>query len=88
MNTSAHQQTPVDLSPAGIKEKIRFALEHHAIVDSDNIFVELKGDRVLLKGHVRSWTERKDAEDAAWSIRGIKEVENRIEVEKEIYTGE
>jgi osmotically-inducible protein OsmY len=86
MNTT--QQTLVDLSPQEIKEKIRSVFAKHALVDSQNISVKATGRTVVLTGKVRSWTERKDAEDAAWSMPGVMEVENNLAVEGEIDAGE
>lgn len=88
MNSTTAQQLPVDLSPQEIKEKIRFVFSRHALVDSESIAVKATGRTVVLTGKVRSWTERKDAEDAAWSMSGVIEVENKLEVRGEVYDGE
>src|SRR5687767_5170498 len=81
-------QATVDLSPLEIKAKIRSVFYRYAVLDSENIAVKAEGRIVMLTGTVRSWTERKDAEDAAWSIPGVSGVENRLEVEGQIYEGE
>jgi osmotically-inducible protein OsmY len=88
MNSIIQQQDMVDLSPSEIKDKIRSMFHKHALLDLENICVTAKGGTVLLTGTVRSWTERKDAEDAAWSMPGVVDVENKLEVEGEIYKGE
>jgi osmotically-inducible protein OsmY len=88
MNQSITQDAPVSLSPLEIKERIRSVFYRQALMDSENIAVNAMGRTVLLTGKVRSWIERKDAEDAAWSIPGVTEVENKLEVEGEIYIGE
>jgi osmotically-inducible protein OsmY len=42
--------------------------------------VETEGDKVILKGTVRSWFEREEAERAAWRAPGVRKVDNRIVV--------
>jgi osmotically-inducible protein OsmY len=67
-----------------IKSKISAALHRSATVDSSNIILEIHGSRVTLRGKVRSWAERKDAENAAWASPGVMVVDNKIEIDTEI----
>jgi osmotically-inducible protein OsmY len=42
--------------------------------------VEVQGSKVILKGTVRTWMERQEAEQVAWSAPGVTSVENRITI--------
>lgn len=64
-----------------IKRKIEEAIRRSAELDASRITVEADGDTVILKGKVRSWAERTEAEQAAWRAPGVTRVQNRIEVE-------
>ena len=68
-----------------IKKKITAAFERSATIDANNIQVEKIGDKVLLKGFVRSYAERIDAQHAASNAPGVAEVENRLEVKVPSY---
>lgn len=63
-----------------IKNKIKEAFKRNAEVDADRLQIEANGGEVILKGTVRSWIEREEAERVAWSAPGVTEVEDRIVV--------
>ena len=68
------------VEPSELKRKIQEAFKRNAEVDADRITVEAHGSEVVLKGTVRSWIEREEAERVAWSAPGITHVEDRIVV--------
>jgi len=72
--------TPSSISPRDIKGKIEKALERAAQVDAQNITVETEGGKVTLHGDVKTWTEREEAERAAWAAPGVFEIENDIRI--------
>jgi osmotically-inducible protein OsmY len=66
--------------PTDIKKKIEEAFRRNAEIDAGHIQVETHAGEVILKGTVRSWMERDEAERAAWSAPGVVRVEDRIVV--------
>lgn len=68
-------------TPTDVKNKIKQALDRGAEVDADRITVEVDGHKAILRGTVRSFAERRDAERAALNAPGITEVENKIVVD-------
>jgi osmotically-inducible protein OsmY len=67
-------------SAAGVKIKIEEALKRNAEIDARHIQVETSDGTVTLRGNVRSWVGRKEAEDAAWAAPGVTKIENRLTV--------
>src|SRR5439155_26223629 len=68
------------VSPTEIRAKIEAALRRTAELDAERITVETDGSKVILRGRVRSWAEREEAERAAWRAPGVMQVENHINV--------
>jgi osmotically-inducible protein OsmY len=68
------------MTPSDLKKKIEEALVRSAQTDAARITVEVHGSKVILRGIVRSWAEKQEAERTAWSAPGVTEVDNRITV--------
>ncbi len=67
--------------PADVKQKISSAFTRNAIIDAGKINVEVIANKVVLRGTVRSYAEKQDAENAAWSALGVTSVDDKIEME-------
>jgi osmotically-inducible protein OsmY len=74
-------------APTDIKERITEALRRSADLGADRITVEVEGNKVILRGTVRSYTEYKEAERAVRDAPGITEVDNRLTIEPGLYSG-
>jgi osmotically-inducible protein OsmY len=63
-----------------IEQDINLALKRSAIVDVDRIQVESENNKVVLRGDVRSFAARDEAERIAWSEPGVYSVDNHLGV--------
>ena len=68
-----------------VKSKIAAAFHRSATVDSSAIKLEAQGSRLTLMGTVKSYAEKKEAERIAWSSPGVLTVDNRIDIDAEVF---
>lgn len=68
-------------APDLVQQKIENALRRNAEVEASRIGVSMEGNKVTLRGQVRTWFERSVAEHAAWAAPGVTEVRNELRVQ-------
>ncbi len=49
-----------------VKNKNELAFQRSAAIDAERITISAEGSKVILTGKVRSYSERRDAENAVW----------------------
>ena len=69
------------LMSGDVKTSITSAFERNAMLDANNIKVEITGNKVILSGMVRNYLEREEAERATWNASGVFSVDNQLKVE-------
>ncbi len=74
---------PIDTKD--LQRKIAAAYHRSATIDSSSIKIDTTGSKVTLHGNVRSWAERKEAENIAWTAPGVLAVDNKIEIDTAVY---
>ena len=71
------------VDPGNVKSKIDAALQRYAEVEASAINVSVQnGNKVVLKGAVDTWSERRAVEEAAWSVPGVAYVEDRLTISR------
>lgn len=63
-----------------VKQQIEQALQRSAQLEADNIRVTVDNGRVKLEGKVKAWYERGVAERAAWAVKGVRAVEDHLQL--------
>ena len=69
------------VEPKDVKKRIEETFKREAILDAQRITVEVTGRDVTMRGSIRSWAERHEAEKAAWAAPAVTSVRNFITVE-------
>jgi osmotically-inducible protein OsmY len=73
------------VKPQNVKPMIEETFRRKAVLDANNIQESVNGSEVALRGTVRSWIERHEAEKAARAAPGVTAVHNYITVEEPAY---
>ena len=73
-------QARPSLEPVEVKDRIQAAFRRSAEIDARGIEVDARDGTVFLRGKVRTWAEREEAERAAWSAPGVLAVEDELVV--------
>ena len=76
------------ITASDIEKKINEAFKRSATIDAVKITAEVTGSKAILRGKVRSFAEKEDAENAAWFAPGITSVDSKIEIEVPEYAFE
>lgn len=77
--TNSIRITPT-VSTSDIKQKIEDAFRRSAVIDASHVIVDANGSEVILRGEVRSWSERDQAQASAWSAPGVTNVKNELSI--------
>jgi len=67
-------------APGDIKHKIEEAFRRSAEVDAAHVAVDADGTEITLRGEVRTWAQREQAQQCAWSAPGVTKVTNNLRV--------
>jgi osmotically-inducible protein OsmY len=67
-------------SAVDLRQRIESAFKRHAELDAHEISIEAIEGKVTLRGKVRSWAERGDAEQAVWSAPGVSSLDDQLAV--------
>jgi osmotically-inducible protein OsmY len=65
---------------ADVRGELQRIFHRDAQIDANNVRITCEGSTITLSGTVHSWFERNEASRAAWSVKGVTAVDNRITV--------
>jgi osmotically-inducible protein OsmY len=70
----------VKIHTGEVKHQIFEAFRRSAELEARRIGIDAKDGKVVLHGNVHNWAEVEEAQRAAWSVPGVAQVENNLEV--------
>jgi osmotically-inducible protein OsmY len=70
-----------NVTSSEIKAEIENGFARYANLENRNIDVDVKDGVVTLNGNVATYTERHEAEQAAWAALGVIDVANQLVVD-------
>ena len=65
-----------------IEEEINERLSRHGLIDATDVEVSVQNGEVVLRGYVNGRQAKRLAEDVAYSVFGVKEVQNQIRLRR------
>ena len=68
------------ISAFEVQQNINAGFQRSAGYDASKIMVGVEGSKIILSGCVRSFAEQDYAENAAWSVPGVSEVECNLHI--------
>jgi osmotically-inducible protein OsmY len=82
-NSIGLKPKPIDTND--LHRKISAAYHRNATIDSAAVQIEAVGTKVTLRGKVKSWAEKKEAENVAWAAPGVMSVKNELEIDAAVF---
>ncbi len=70
------------LAKAEVETAIKSAFKRNALLETNQIHVEIAGNEVVLRGAVQNYAEVEEAERVAWSAPGVFSVDNQLTVKE------
>lgn len=70
----------ININAEKVKEQITKEFERNARFEANKVQVDLIDGKIVLKGELSNLDEIDEAEEAAWSVEGVSEVDNQLTV--------